>query len=288
MLRSQKKILLIGLLALGFFGLIYGFLNSRPEMIADNSLRIPESPNPELDQIINKSPGIKTNERTNLSAADSVRPEGFEGKSVGGEALITAMHHSLDSSNDQPQEEIETDELHVADEESSDVMLISDQESFVDLNLAEPKPLESVLLEGDEIIIDDVNEALKKYQSEHASSSEADQDKAQASPLSFKEGSSNLPIVSMVKPDDENEFQGQRLVVLPEPDEALMNGVDKISLEYQASYKKLKIASQRLKIANEENIALKGQFDDVANKNRKLAQIIRDIDVKIKELTVDN
>lgn len=386
MLRSHKKNILFGLLALGLFGLVYGYLNSRPEMIADETLRVAEVPRPELERAVNrpsafKPDGLVADQFDNESSMGNL-PDTGETVKIGGEHLVSAMQESLTSggeddyaegdgahevlaapeaisgqimsatdstvttvdgdeqvsspnaSLDQEQtiiaspkdpyqnpfksgprrhtpEPVESDEQVVAmdseegavitaetDEDTfikqsnSEVPLLSEQQSgFLDLNLTEEKPLEVVLLEGEDIIIDDVNEVLSKYQAPNeAVTTDVAVEPSDESPMAS---------VSEVSMDIVSPFglaaaqkgfgkQSADLVVLPDPDEVLMNGTDEVSLEYQSSYKKLQSITEKLKAANEENVSLKNQFSKVADDNRKLAQIIRDIDEKIKVLTASN
>ncbi|PWQ99092.1 hypothetical protein [Leucothrix pacifica] len=388
MLRSHKKNILFGLLALGLFGLVYGYLNSRPEMIADETLRVAEVPRPELERAVNrpspfKPDGLGVDQQVNESSMDKLSDTG-ETVKIGGENLVSAMQDSLavdgvdggaesdgvqdmlvapeaisgqimsatdstvttvdgdeqlsspNASLKQEQtiiaspkdpyqnpfksgprrhtpEPVESDEQVVAmtqeegavvttstetDEDTfinltnSEVPLLSEQQSgFLDLNLAEEKPLEVVLLEGDDIIIDDVNETLSKYQApdEAVLTEVVEESSDEATATSVSKVS--MDIVSpfgLAAAQKGFGKQSADLVVLPDPDEVLMNGTDEVSLEYQSSYKKLQSITDKLKAANEENVSLKNQFSKVADDNRKLAQIIRDIDEKIKVLTANN
>ena len=354
MLRSHKKNILIGLLTMGAFGLVYGFLSSRPEMISDETLRVSEVPRPEFEHVLNKTSAFKPDE-----PVESITPIANEVASalvadsddMGGEALVStlgnqetqiiksafveapiatpsednaiesavgdiavfpgaglpieekvaqvsnlsdpfknpfksgarqyvedAVIQTPQAANDVVTEKPQRESLIKSS--NSDVALISDQAGFLDLNLTNTKPIEVVLLEGDEIIIDDVNETLGKYKS----SDTAEQ------PSTTSVDVASMDMVSPFGQADANEDQDQSsdLVVLPDSDEALMKGTDAISLEYQASYKKLKSITEKLREADKENIALKNQFSQVADDNRKLAQIIRNIDEEIKVLIVKN
>ena len=379
MLSSHKNNILIGLLVLGLFGLVYSFLSSRPEMIADESLRVTEVPRPEFDRVISRPSAFKPTSTFDTDAIDNVAEA--EEQETGGEHLVSAMQETLAEDESGQEGGILSDTITVAptallsdtpdseemdvretlvsetvdsgeaespveigalkdpyqnpfksgprqnfpdepsqhedgetadDSENSiatvtpddsegesfinltnaEVPLISEQQSgFLDLNLAEEEPIEVTLLEGDEIIIDDVNETLEKYQPQTAEVTTQEE--------SVSSGESDVTSVSQTSMDIVSPFgvsadnkrlreQASELVVLPSPDHELMNGTDAVSLEYQASYKKLESITDKLKAANEENSALKNQFSKVADDNRKLAQIIRDIDEKIKVLTVNN
>ena len=331
MLRSHKKNILIGLLVMGVFGVVYGFLSSRPEMVADEKLRVSEAPRPEFDHVLNRTSAFKPDDSDETVLDDGLLDDGLlDGSSAVMVSESEVMENleegeivtqkqdvvTIQSENVAAQEVDEAPEQEVIqissakdpfvnpfksgarrftpedvvqekvvvtesalkepqrdamiDSSNSDVALLSDQAGFLDLNLTKREPIEVVLLEGDEIIIDDVNESLEKYK-----------------PLV-----DDMPDQSMVSPvvlgSNEFEDQSSGLNVLPEPDAVLMKGNDAVSLEYQASYKKLKSITEKLDDANKENKVLKNQFSHVADDNRKLAQIIRDIDEKIKVLTVSN
>ena len=361
MLRSHKKNILIGLLAIGVFGLVYGFLSSRPEMVVDEALRVSEESRPELDHVMARSSAFKSTEPA--LSGETLSSIGSAG--VGGERLVSEMQGSLDNNeisvvgtsdnevnvistttleNDIAEplqnhaavtsgqaspderesvqvtsvkdpfvnpfksgarrftpEEIAQDNVvkseagklnpqraSLINPSNSDVALISEQSGFLDLNLTKTKPLEVVLLEGDEIIIDDVNETLDKYKPLAKDVEEANDSAGKATVASIDGDGMGITSPVVLSDLDEVQDQSSGLIVLPDLDEKLMNGTDAVSLEYQASYKKLKSITERLNEANEENKYLKNQFSQVAEDNNKLAQIIRDIDEKIKVLTVNN
>lgn len=387
MLSSHKKNILIGLLALGLFGLVYGYLNSRPEMIADESLRVAEVPRPEFDRVVSRPSAFKPEDSlgTDSMNTDSVSKGALQ--ETGGEHLVSAMEDALaDDKSDQStsiladtvtmasaaspdviddsEDMIQLEEavvsqptdngmveapleiagvkdpyknpfksgprystpaqsgeqadgepvssaedaivsavseesdhesfrdLNEANLNNAEVPLISEQQSgFLDLNLTDEKPIEVTLLEGDEIIIDDVNETLGKFQPlvAEVSSQESLESKGESTVTSVSQVSMNIVSPFTLSAEKNNlQDQSSELVVLPDPDQELMSGSDEVSLEYQASYKKLASITDKLKAANEENSALKNQFSKVADDNRKLAQIIRDIDEKIKVLTANN
>lgn len=352
MVRSRKKLLLLGLLALGFMSLVYAFLNSRPEMIADSSLRVPEEARPEFDRLVNISPNVRINEPADPSVIETARLLDDAEKSQGGEALVGALQSTLsndaeptgvlveqtvvevntegtvessvavvtesevapesdvvkagqddvsDSASDLQAAEAEsvTEEWVTEAAEPSDVVLITDQDGFVDLNLADKKPVSFELIEGDDIIIDDVNEVMEQFTTPPVAVSEAvssDVDDEQAEIVADLE-EFDVPEQDLIagkggiSEQDMRLSEGeslQDLTQLPEADPLLMAGSDRVSLEYQASYKKLSTVVGLLKEADAENAAIKDRFDEVANENRQLAQIIRDIDVKIKALTEAN
>ena len=366
MLSSHKKNILIGLLAVGLFGLVYSFLGSRPEMIADESLRVAEVPRPEFDRVINRPSSFKPEQAFDTVSTDGgvdvVQGSLAEGESDQEVSILadtvtvapTALLSDVSDSEEMQQEEVITteavdsgevvvpseiagladpyknpfksgprqhtpdqsfqksdEEIATADEDpmatiisddsegesfvnltNSEVPLLSEQQSgFLDLNLVEEKPIEITLLEGDEIIIDDVNETLGKFQRLVSEVSNEESSVPSSEPAVTSVSQVSMDMVSPFGTSANNKSlrdQASELVVLPSPDHELMNGTDAVSLEYQASYKKLESITDKLTAANEENSVLKNQFSKVADDNRKLAQIIRDIDEKIKVLTANN
>ena len=173
---------------------------------------------------------------------------------------------------------VEVDEVQLVDVPSTtDVSVIADVDDFIDLNLVGDAPLEMVLLEGDELILDDVNEGLSKFG--------ALIDKSIAkSPV-------DLSVDEVSEASDETVIQKSPViatVMIPDADKALMTGTDKVSLEYQATMAKLVEVKQQVAEADAENSRLKEKFSSVVNQNRELAILIRDIDVQIKTLTAAN
>lgn len=317
MLIRNKVNILIGLLVLTFLGVIYGLFFSRPEMVVDSSLRVAEVSNPELDRIANMSSRVRANKLDDQVTIDSVGDSNGVITRQGGDALVSEMQDSLsndgvdrfaispfNSSSDADSDLLPVDDSHntsstvipsemitpsvlksraqdrdevykgVSEQEplmnfsGSDVELLSDSDGFVDLNLAEEE-IESVLLEGYEFIIDDLNEVMSQIKSP------------------TEDGFIDIEDNS-VQPVTGKILQMSDLVVLPETDELLAGGTDKVSRDYQAAYKRLKLVTEKLINANDENSSLKRQFDEVANENRKMAQMIRDIDEKIKALVSNN
>ncbi|PID46309.1 MAG: hypothetical protein CSB47_05120 [Proteobacteria bacterium] len=323
MLRNHKKILLVGLLALVFFGLIYIFLNSRPEMVIDDNLRVPEASNPELDRIMggpsshkaDQQPSQEANtpviapkrteqlaeqDNTDEQATDAAQPESQElaGESLAQEVINTAPVEQATAEVvatappvNQEHGSAEPPAPDTATSNYADVLLLSDQEGFIDLNLTEVKPIKLTLLEGDDIIIDDVNEKLGRYSpsvvaNNSRSSEHGDQENVQLVTIQEVEHPSDKTDLIQVEDWGDEDSQPD-FMVLPEPDQALMNGKDAISLEYQASFKKLSLVISRLKAANEEHVQLQHQFDEAASESQRLSQIIRDVDAKIKRLKMD-
>jgi hypothetical protein len=160
---------------------------------------------------------------------------------------------------------------------STDVVVIDRSDDFLNLNLIETDPLSMVLVEGDQLILDDVNEGLSEFQS-----------------ITGKDLDETVIEPEVVETSDiasEEIDQEQQLVVsivVPDVDQELMQGTDKISLEYQASMAKLLEVKQQMAEADVENEKLKEKFSSVVNQNRELAILIRDIDMKIKTLTASN
>lgn len=148
-------------------------------------------------------------------------------------------------------------------EQESDVSIIPDQTEFLDLNLTETKTApEMVLVEGDQLIVDDINQALVSYDLG------ATEDKE-----------------SIQEPVAENKAS---VFTTPEVDEALMQGDSEISKQYRTTMAKLISINAKLRTADEENTQLQRQFEMSVLNNQQLAQIIRDIDNQIKTFTSTN
>ena len=151
-------------------------------------------------------------------------------------------------------------------EQKSDVAIIPDQTEFLDLNLTETKPSqEMVLVEGDQLIVDDINQTLVSYD-------------VGASEVIEKDGtevSSAPQVVASV-------------FAAPDVDDVLMQGDSEISEQYRTTMAKLISINAKLRTADEENTQLQRQFEMSVMNNQQLAQIIRDIDDQIKTFTSTN
>ena len=152
-------------------------------------------------------------------------------------------------------------------EEKSDVAIIADDSDFIDLNLVEAEPAtEAVLVEGDQLILDDINQTLI--------SSDLNED------AGIKEADSTVVVA--------DESSKVSVFTLPEVDQDLMQGDNEISQQYRQTMTKLISINAKLRAADEENEYLQNQFDMAVANNRQLAQIIRDIDIQIKSFTSTN
>ena len=151
-------------------------------------------------------------------------------------------------------------------EQVSDVAIIPDQTEFLDLNLNDVKPApEMVLVEGDQLIVDDINQALVSF----------DVGKAEID----EKVDPRVVATAQVKPS---------VFAAPDVDEALMEGDSEISKQYRATMAKLISINAKLRTADEENTQLQRQFEMSVMNNQQLAQIIRDIDDQIKTFTSTN
>ena len=136
----------------------------------------------------------------------------------------------------------------------------------MDLNLNDVKPApEMVLVEGDQLIVDDINQALVSFDVGKAEIDEKVDPKVVAT--------------AQVKPS---------VFAAPDVDEALMEGDSEISKQYRATMAKLISINAKLRTADEENTQLQRQFEMSVMNNQQLAQIIRDIDDQIKTFTSTN
>ena len=157
-------------------------------------------------------------------------------------------------------------------EQLSGIAVPGDTSGFLDLNLAEvkSKPLKLRRVDGEQLILDDINNGLTQYQSTTGSKGldrvVADEKKIVPKPFTTKPSVFNMP----------------------EMDESLMQGDSKISQQYRQTMSKLISLNAKLQTADEENTELRAQFEIAVSQNRQLAQIIRDIDNQIKAYTLTN
>jgi len=278
MLKRNIKIILIGLCFLGVLGVLYSVLNTQPEMVANQTLRVMDEPHPEIDRIVKPLAGDEDLSTSSVFIARGVSIEPVLMKQ-GAERLVEVLH-------DASSQEVELESAFLVDS-IAPLEALPDQEAFVNLNLVEEKKLASpVLLEGDEEIIDEVSKALGQYQQLIEAVSQpqlASKEKKQVTVSQESDPSAQQESVDMSEVSAMN-----RGLVMPKVDKNLMQGTDAVSLEYQASFKKLKEVRLKLVQADVENESLNKQFDLIADDNRKLAQIIRDLDVKIKAIRITN
>lgn len=302
--------MLIGLLIFGLFGALYAFLDSKPEMVAHNNLRVEEPPlqSPRsvvqtldtdladseelLVSTLNDAVLEKEVERgfdqvvqpaVSISSAPLVKEEDDQQIASVSEAVPEVITEAVPEVATEESVTVQTDAF-VADVDESvdqssttDVTVIDRSDDFINLNLVETKPIDMVLIEGDDLILDDVNEELSKF--EHILPKSVD-DAALESPLA---------VLSDVVVDTPTEITPKPLVVeIPDVDQALMVGTDQVSREYQNTMSKLLNVKQQIAEADIENERLKVKFSSVVDQNRELAILIRDIDIKIKTLTASN
>ena len=307
-MKVNIKNTLIGLLVLGFFGLIYVVLSSKPEMVADSKLRVEEPPLQSPSALI-QSANLDQSIEINVSEAE------FEALQDEGELVATTEQAPIDQvveesvspfADAEPvdylkqvplietivvldgesttQEELAENELSesISALSTTDVSVISASDEFINLNLVETKPIEMVLIEGDDLILDDVNEGLGKFESViavYTTKSEVSDELVQ---------SADIDTITTVKEKPEEVFEVGSVIEVSDVDQELMMGTDKVSLEYQATMKKLLDVKRQMVAADAENARLKAKFSSVVDQNRELAILIRDIDVKIKTLTASN
>ena len=199
-------------------------------------------------------------------------------------------------------------------ETGSDVPIIPDASEFLDLNLSEVQSVQQnmVLVEGDQLIFDDVNQELRKHElvisKPTTSESEVSNDsfdpaltKAEVVVLSATNKAdaylSNAEILD--KAGEEKSNAEEALVAarsstkpsvfnLPNADRKLMQGDSEISKKYRQTMAKLISINAELRDVDAENVELQTQFDVAVSQNKLLAQIIRDIDTQIRAFTLTN
>lgn len=376
MSKRNIKIILIGVLVLVFFGLIYSFLSSKPEIVSDTSMRsnepVPPVPTPaparsvvgesdgsdpvvsaeevrpeaQVPVVVLSSPEPETpaeatevtstvlDVTTEVSAAEPMSSDIAGVFSAVGVAVSplpldpTELMQDAQAQSDDPDEtqNVSSDQ-EVADDEQalvnntsqgegevasvedaldsageaqsaepilavdSDVEILPEQTGFLDLNLTETTAIDLQLIEGDDLILEDINEDLTKYQTVVATTIAAQSAlvaEVQA-PISGEGGAvsnDNAEVElaeSAVSADGEGEEPA--VISIPDPDDALMNGVGELSEQYRETYARLQLVTSKLGRANEKNKALKGRFVKAADQNREMAEKINLINQKIIELT---
>lgn len=374
MLKRNIKIILIGVLVLGFFGLIYSFLSSKPEIVSDTSMRsnapvppvptpaparsvvgesdgsdpvvsveevrpeaqvpvvVLSSPEPEIPAEATEVTSTVLDVTTEVSAAEPISSdiaEVFSEVAVSPPPLDpTELMQDAQAQPDDPDEvqnvssyqEVADDEQALVNNISqgedeiasvedaldsareaqsaepmlavdSDVEILPEQTGFLDLNLTETTTIDLQLIEGDDLILEDINEDLTKYQTVVATTIAAQSAlvaEVQA-PISgeggtVSNGDAEVELAeSAVSAGGEGEEPA--VISIPDPDDALMNGVGELSEQYRETYARLQLVTSKLGRANEKNKALKGRFVKAADQNREMAEKINLINQKIIELT---
>ena len=309
-MKVNIKNTLIGLLVLGFFGLIYVVLSSKPEMVANSTLRVDEPPLQSPSALI-QSANLDQAVEINVSEAEFEALQYQSELATTAEAAITGQVAEVEESispfadaepvdylkqvplletivvldgESTTQEELAENELSesISALSTTDVSVISASDEFINLNLVETKPIEMVLIEGDDLILDDVNEGLGKFESVITKYTT----KPEVSDGLIQSGDIETTTTAIEKPEE--VFEVGSVIEVSDVDQELMMGTDKVSLEYQATMKKLLDVKRQMVVADAENARLKAKFSSVVDQNRELAILIRDIDVKIKTLTASN
>jgi hypothetical protein len=372
MLKRNIKIILIGLLVLIFFGLIYSFLSSKPEIVSDTSMMSdePVPPVPTLtrsasDELVDIDPVISagdvseglseiqapvvaldasesevSDETAEVASTISVDAGGSDPEPISSDIAevlaeveeTVSTEDQLDqdepvqevlvqpetqeampaqqvvSENEQPSVEIAEEGSELASVESgfdtteeeqgtepmlavdSDVDVLPEQTGFLDLNLTETTSIDLKLIEGDDLILDDINEDLTKYQTvvatvatdpelvpETLESVEVELNSATGDTAGIEVAETSV-LVSGETPEPS-------VISIPDPDDELMNGVGELSEQYRETYAKLQLVTSKLSRADEKNKALKDRFVEAASQNREMDEKINLINQKIIELT---
>jgi len=368
MLKRNIKIILIGLLVLVFFGLIYSFLSSKPEIVSDTSMMSdePVPPVPTLtrsasDELVDIDPVVSAGDvseglsETQASVVVLDAPE----SEVSGETAETATNVAVDIEVSEPEpissdiaevlaeveeavstedqldqdesaqkvlvqpeaQEAMPDQQAVSEDEQSpvetteegseltsvesgfdtseeeqstepmlavdsDVDVLPEQTGFLDLNLTETTSIDLKLIEGDDLILDDINEDLTKYQTVVASVA-ADPELVPDTSESLDSAAPNTVEVEIAETSVlvSGETPEPSVISIPDPDDELMNGVGELSKQYRETYAKLQLVTSKLSRADEKNKALKGRFVEAASQNREMDEKINLINQKIIELT---
>jgi hypothetical protein len=318
MLKRNIKIILIGVLVLGFFGLIYSFLSSKPEIVSDTSMRSNESVPPVATPILARSVVDGSDGSDRVVSAEEVRPEAQvpvvvlsspepETSAEASEVTSTILDVATEVSDVGPISsdiaevflEVE-DALDSAGEEQSaepmlavdsDVEILPEQTGFLDLNLTETTAIDLKLIEGDDLILEDINEDLTKYQTVVATTVAAQSELVAEGqePISGEAGAVSNGNAEVELAESAASADGEReepaVISIPGPDDELINGVGELSEQYRETYARLQLVTSKLGRANEKNKALKSRFVEAADQNREMAEKINLINQKIIELT---
>lgn len=325
MLKRNIKIILIGLLVLIFFGLIYSFLSSKPEIVSDTSMMSDESvppvptltrsasdelvdievsePEPissdiaevlaEVEEAVSTEDQLDQDESAQEVLVQPETQEAMPDQQAASEDEQSPVEiteegselASVESGFDASEEEQGTEPMLAVD---SDVDVLPEQTGFLDLNLTETTSIDLKLIEGDDLILDDINEDLTKYQAVVAT--------VATDPELMSDTSESVELDSAVPDTAEIETAETSVLVsgetpepsvisIPDPDDELMNGVGELSEQYRETYAKLQLVTSKLSRADEKNKALKDRFVEAASQNREMDEKINLINQKIIELT---
>jgi hypothetical protein len=372
MLKRNIKIILIGLLVLIFFGLIYSFLSSKPEIVSDTSMMSdePVPPVPTLtrsasDELVDIDPVISagdvseglseiqapvvaldasesevSDETAEVASTISVDAGGSDPEPISSDIAevlaeveeTVSTEDQLDqdepvqevlvqpetqeampaqqvvSENEQPSVEIAEEGSELASVESgfdtteeeqgtepmlavdSDVDVLPEQTGFLDLNLTETTSIDLKLIEGDDLILDDINEDLTKYQAvvaTVAADPELVPETLESVEVELNSATGDTAEIEVAETSVlvSDETPEPAVISIPDPDDELMNGVGELSEQYRETYAKLQLVTSKLSRADEKNKALKGRFVEAASQNREMDEKINLINQKIIELT---
>lgn len=372
MLKRNIKIILIGLLVLIFFGLIYSFLSSKPEIVSDTSMMSDESvpPVPTLtrsasDELVDIDPVISAeniseglseiqapvvaldtfesavpDEIAEVASTISVDAEVSEPEAISSDIaeVLAEVEEAVSTEDQLDQDEsaqevlaqpeaqevmpdqqvvsedgqspveiteegsklasVETD-LDTSEEEQgtepmlavdSDVDVLPEQTGFLDLNLTETTSIDLKLIEGDDLILDDINEDLTKYQTVVASVAadpELVPETLESVEVELNSATGDTAEIEVAETSVlvSGETPEHAVISIPDPDDELMNGVGELSEQYRETYAKLQLVTSKLSRADEKNKALKDRFVEAASQNREMDEKINLINQKIIELT---
>ena len=269
MLKYNINKISLGLLILLLLGLAYSLFLVKPEIIASPDLKASEPAVQELDIQENFAsffvdskalipgedkvgPFIKDPVSTPIEIDRSERQASYDGfaLSESKKSTIETLQAASAAENADAVVVSVTSGLE-ANVDSLERVAVARGSEFLEFDTAKMdqtlQPI--VLIEGDQLIVDEINEGLRRYQ-----------EKTDA-PLNAK------PIKPSVFAPEESIEGGQ---------------------QYNQAMAKLISINTKLRAADEENATLQAQFHLVANHNKKLAQIIRDINDQIRSYTLTN
>ena len=231
-------------------------------VIGEESLKVPVEP---IAKVLDEPVIPQVSEIVGAQSVSPFRDDAIKRFDVDSKSISKSAEFLSFEVANKPEEVVYEASESMLVEQESDVELIPDRSEFLNLNLAEVKhEQEMVLVEGDQLIVDDINQSIT---ANDLIGAEVEQVEVAPAVISINKTS---------------------VFSLPEVDQSLMQGDSEVSQQYRQTMTKLVSINARLREADEENANLKAQFEMSVDNNRQLAQIIRDIDDQIKSFTLTN
>jgi len=300
--------------------LVYSLFSSKPEIISDESLRVEEPVIPGIESQVERaaSAGMRSISAANIEIESSLEsklidqpvasyreeivsqvPETLQADPLNPQLTLNSESEQINAESEMAMSTVNdpSDTDDVSEQSEDPANALSDGSSdFLDLNLSELESTqpEIMLPEGDQLIVDDINQSLSQYKSvvsEGDKKMDASKDEKEVITKDTK-GSEAMVIQDLPENIDDTASvmiaTKPSVFTMPDVDESLMTGESEISKQYRQTMSKLISINAKLRDADEENAELKTQFEIAVSQNRQLAQIIRDINSQIEAHTLTN